>query len=179
VALTQTINTHFGCKVVVPGTGVVLNNEMDDFSAQPGVANYFGLIGGEANAIAPGKRPLSSMTPSIVLKGGKPILSVGAAGGPTIITATLEIILNVVDSGMDAQTAIDQPRFHHQWSPDELKVENAMNPALIADLKKRGHHVSEVSALRRVEMVFSERLTHGLAERLSRGRLALCAHLKT
>jgi gamma-glutamyltranspeptidase/glutathione hydrolase len=93
------------------------------------------------------------MTPSIVLRNGKPILSAGAAGGPTIITATLEIILNVVDSGLDAQTAIDQPRFHHQWSPDELKVESAMNPALIADLKKRGHHVGEVSAIAAAQAV--------------------------
>lgn len=141
VALTATVNTHFGSKVVIPGTGVVLNNEMDDFSAQPGAANYFGLVGGEANAIAPGKRPLSSMTPTIVLKNGTPILSVGAAGGPTIITTTLNIIVDVLDLGMDAQTAIDQPRFHHQWKPDELKVENTMNPALIADLQKRGHTV--------------------------------------
>jgi gamma-glutamyltranspeptidase/glutathione hydrolase len=147
VALTATINTHFGSKVVVPETGVVLNNEMDDFSAQPGAANYFGLVGGEANAIAPGKRPLSSMTPTIVLKDGKPILSVGAAGGPTIITQTLNIIVDVLDLGMDAQTAIDQPRFHHQWEPDELRVEQSMNPALIADLKKRGHIVRIETAI--------------------------------
>ena len=114
---------------------------MDDFSAQPGASNYFGLVGGEANAIAPGKRPLSSMTPTIVLKNGKPILSVGAAGGPTIISQTLNIIVDVLDLGMDAQTAIDQPRFHHQWKPDELKVEQSMSPALIGDLKKRGHLV--------------------------------------
>jgi gamma-glutamyltranspeptidase/glutathione hydrolase len=147
VALTATINTHFGSKVVIPGTGVVLNNEMDDFSAQPGATNYFGLIGGDANAIAPGKRPLSSMTPAIVLKNGKPILSVGAAGGPTIITQTLSIIVDVLDLGMDAQTAIDQPRFHHQWKPDELKVEQTMNPALIADLEKRGHIVRTETAI--------------------------------
>jgi gamma-glutamyltranspeptidase/glutathione hydrolase len=147
VALTATVNTHFGSKVVVPGTGVTLNNEMDDFSAQPGAANYFGLIGGEANAIAPGKRPLSSMTPTIVLKNAQPVLAVGAAGGPTIITATLEVLLDVVDLGMDAQTAIDRPRFHHQWSPDELKVEKTMAPALIANLKKRGHVVRKVGAL--------------------------------
>ncbi len=147
VALTTTINTHFGSKVVIPGTGVVMNNEMDDFSAQPGATNYFGLIGGEANAIAPGKRPLSSMTPAIVLKNGKPILSVGAAGGPTIITQTLNIIVDVLDLGMDAQSAIDQPRFHHQWKPDELKVEHAMSPALIADLRKRGHNVRAEAAI--------------------------------
>jgi gamma-glutamyltranspeptidase / glutathione hydrolase len=147
VALTATVNTHFGSKVVIPGTGVVMNNEMDDFSAQPGVANYFGLVGGEANAIAPGKRPLSSMAPTIVLKDGKPILSVGAAGGPTIISAAVNIVVNVVDLGMDAQRAIDQPRFHHQWKPDELEVERTMNPAVIADLKNRGHNVKTVGAI--------------------------------
>jgi gamma-glutamyltranspeptidase/glutathione hydrolase len=153
VALTATINTHFGSKVVIPGTGVVMNNEMDDFSAQPGAANYFGLIGGEANAIAPGKRPLSSMSPSIVLKNGKPILSVGAAGGPTIITQTLNIIVDVLDLGMDAQTAIDQPRFHNQWKPDELKVERTMNPALIADLEKRGHIIRTEAAIATAQAV--------------------------
>jgi gamma-glutamyltranspeptidase/glutathione hydrolase len=147
VALTATVNTHFGSKVVIPGTGVVLNNEMDDFSAQPGATNYFGLVGGDANAIAPGKRPLSSMTPTIVLKDGKPILSVGAAGGPTIITSTLNIIINVLDLGMDAQTAIDQPRFHHQWKPAELQVERSLDPKVAADLKKRGHIIRTESAI--------------------------------
>jgi gamma-glutamyltranspeptidase/glutathione hydrolase len=153
VALTATINTHFGSKVVIPGTGVVMNNEMDDFSAQPGASNYFGLVGGEANAIAPGKRPLSSMTPTIVLKDGKPILSLGAAGGPTIISATLNIIANVLDLGMDGQTAIDQPRFHHQWKPDELEVEKTMNPELIAELKKRGHIVRVETAIAAAQAV--------------------------
>jgi len=147
VALTATVNTHFGSKVVIPGTGVVLNNEMDDFSAQPGATNYFGLVGGDANSIAPGKRPLSSMTPTIVLKDGKPILSVGAAGGPTIISTTLNIIVNVLDLGMDAQTAIDQPRFHHQWKPAELEVERSMDPKVVADLKKRGHIIQTESAI--------------------------------
>jgi gamma-glutamyltranspeptidase/glutathione hydrolase len=147
VALTATVNTHFGSKVVIPGTGVVLNNEMDDFSAQPGATNYFGLVGGDANAIAPGKRPLSSMTPTIVLKDGKPILSVGAAGGPTIITTTLNIIVDVLDLGMDPQTAIDQPRFHHQWKPAELQVERSMNPTVVADLKKRGQVIRTESAI--------------------------------
>jgi gamma-glutamyltranspeptidase/glutathione hydrolase len=161
VALTTTINTHFGSKVVIPGTGVVLNNEMDDFSAQPGATNYFGLVGGEANAIAPGKRPLSSMTPTLVLKNGKPILSVGAAGGPTIITQTLNIIVDVLDLGMDAQTAIDQPRFHHQWKPDELRVERTMNPALIADLRKRGHVVREETAIAAAQAVGIDPKTGG------------------
>jgi gamma-glutamyltranspeptidase/glutathione hydrolase len=147
VAMTATVNTHFGSKVVIPGTGVVMNNQMDDFSAQPGAANYFGLVGGEANAIAPGKRPLSSMTPSIVLKDGRPILSVGAAGGPTIINQTLLNIVNVVDLDMDAQTAINQPKFHQQWNPDELKVERDLDPLLVAALKERGHVIREVNYL--------------------------------
>src|SRR5437588_3376830 len=99
VACTATINTGFGSKVVVPGTGIVLNNQMDDFSAQPGVANHFGLIGAEANAVAPGKRPLSNMSPTIVLRGDQPVLAVGAAGGPTIISQTLLAIVNVLDFG--------------------------------------------------------------------------------
>jgi len=147
VAMTATINTTFGSKVVIPGTGVVMNNQMDDFSAQPGVANHFGLIGAEANAIAPGKRPLSSMSPAIVLKDGRPILAVGAAGGPTIISQTLLNIIAVVDFGMDAQAAIAQPKFHDQWKPDELKVERKMDPALVAALAQRGNNVREVKFL--------------------------------
>jgi gamma-glutamyltranspeptidase/glutathione hydrolase len=147
VAMTATINTHFGSKVVIPGTGVLMNNQMDDFSAQPGVANHFGLVGAEANAIAPGKRPLSSMSPALVLKNNRPILSVGAAGGPTIISQTLLNIVGVVDLGMDAQTAINQPKFHHQWSPDELKVEEKMDPAVVAELVRRGQKVKKVKSL--------------------------------
>ena len=147
VAMTATINTEFGSKVVIPATGVLLNNQMDDFSAQPGVANHFGLVGAEANAIAPGKRPLSSMSPAMVLKDNRPILAVGAAGGPTIISQTLLNIVGVVDFGMDAQRAIDQPKFHHQWRPDELKVERKMDPAVAADLAKRGQNVREVNSL--------------------------------
>jgi gamma-glutamyltranspeptidase/glutathione hydrolase len=147
VAMTATINTEFGSKVVIPGTGVLLNNQMDDFSAQPGQANHFGLVGAEANAIAPGKRPLSSMSPAIVLKGNRPILAVGAAGGPTIISQTLLNIVGVVDLGMDAQRAIDQPKFHHQWRPDELKMEKKMDPALASALAKRGQTVRKVNSL--------------------------------
>jgi gamma-glutamyltranspeptidase/glutathione hydrolase len=147
VAMTATINTHFGSKVVIPGTGVLMNNQMDDFSAQPGLANHFGLVGAEANAIAPGKRPLSSMSPALVLKGNRPILSVGAAGGPTIISQTLLNIVGVVDLGMDAQRAISEPKFHHQWKPDELKVEEKMDPVVVAELVKRGQNVSKVSYL--------------------------------
>jgi gamma-glutamyltranspeptidase/glutathione hydrolase len=147
VALTATINTHFGSKVVIPGTGVVMNNEMDDFSMQPGVANYFGLVGAEANAVAPGKRPLSSMTPTIVLKGREPILSVGAAGGPTIINQTLLNLINVIDFGRDVQSAINEPKFHQQWRPDELRVEQGMDAAVVEGLKRKGHKIHLVSEL--------------------------------
>lgn len=147
VACTATINTSYGSKVVVPGTGVVLNNEMDDFSAQPGMANFFGLVGAEANAVAPGKRPLSSMSPTLVLKNGKPTLSVGAAGGPTIITQTLLAILHTVDFGLDPADALAQSRFHQQWSPDELRIEKTFPEAVRRELERRGHKLKEIDAM--------------------------------
>ncbi len=147
VACTATINTTFGSKVVVPGTGVVLNNEMDDFAAQPGVPNFFGLVGADANAVEARKRPLSSMSPTVVLRDGKPILSVGAAGGPTIISQTLLAIIRVVDFGHGPAEALKAPRFHHQWKPDALKLENAWSPAIAAELTRRGHRVERVGEL--------------------------------
>ena len=147
VACTATINTSYGSKVVVPGTGVVLNNEMDDFSAQPGTANFFGLVGAEANAVAPGKRPLSSMSPTLVLRNGQPILSVGAAGGPTIITQTLLAIIHVVDFGRDPAEALAQPRFHQQWSPDELRIEKKFSVELRRELERRGHTLKELDSI--------------------------------
>lgn len=145
VAMTQTINTAFGSKVVVPGTGVLLNNEMDDFAVQPGVPNAFKLVGAEANAIAPGKRPLSSMSPTLVFKDGAPFLSAGAAGGPTIITQTLLLISHVIDDGMAPGAALAQPRFHHQWNPDELKIETKFPEAIRAELKGQGHVLDETA----------------------------------
>jgi gamma-glutamyltranspeptidase/glutathione hydrolase len=147
VACTATVNTSFGCKVVVPGTGIVLNNQMDDFAIQPGVSNFFGLIGADANAVAPRKRPLSSMSPTIVLKDGKPILAVGAAGGPTIISQTLLIILYTLDFGMPLPEAMAATRFHHQWMPDELKIEKKAGTNVIAALEKFGHKVSSAREL--------------------------------
>jgi len=144
VACTATINTAFGSKVVVPGTGVLLNNEMDDFSIEPGVPNAFNLIGAEANAVAPGKRPLSSMSPTIVLNEGVPLLAIGAAGGPTIISQTLLAIINFVDYDMPVDALLSTPRFHHQWQPDELKIERLIGSAVAAELRMRGHTVSEV-----------------------------------
>jgi gamma-glutamyltranspeptidase/glutathione hydrolase len=147
VACTATINTTFGSKVVVPGTGVVLNNQMDDFSAQPGVPNHFGLVGNEANAVAPGKRPLSSMSPTVVVKDGKPILGVGAAGGPTIISQTLLAILHTIEFGQTPQAALAQPRFHHQWQPDELRIESSIAKPVLAELEKRGHKLAPTSSI--------------------------------
>lgn len=147
VALTATVNTTFGSKVVLPGTGIVLNNQMDDFSAQPGTTNYFGLVGAEANAIAPGKRPLSSMSPTLVLKAGEPILAVGAAGGPTIISQTLLAVLHVVEFGLGPGEALAQPRLHHQWKPDELVLEKGWPEGVVSELQRRGHTVRQVDRL--------------------------------
>jgi gamma-glutamyltranspeptidase / glutathione hydrolase len=139
VALNQTINTAFGSKVIVPGTGVLLNDEMDDFAVQPGVPNAFKLVGAEANSIAPGKRPLSSMSPTLVFKDGKPVLTVGAAGGPTIITQTLLLISNVIDQGMEPNAALKEPRFHQQWQPDELKIETTFGESTLTRVEAFGH----------------------------------------
>jgi gamma-glutamyltranspeptidase/glutathione hydrolase len=145
VGITTTLNTAFGSKVVVPGTGVFLNNQMDDFSIQPGVPNSFKLVGAEANAVAPLKRPLSSMSPTIVLKDERPILTIGAAGGPTIITQVLLVTTNHLALGDDLGAAQARPRFHHQWQPDELRVEKTMDAKVIHSLQSRGHVVREVT----------------------------------
>ncbi|MBL8892313.1 MAG: gamma-glutamyltransferase [Planctomycetaceae bacterium] len=148
VAMTQTINTSFGNKMYVPGTGIVLNNEMDDFSIAPGVANAFGLIGAEANAIAPGKRPLSSMSPTIVINSkGEPMLTCGAAGGPRIITSTLQIICRVIDLGQDIAEALQAPRVHQQWRPAEAMVEEKLDTSLRTKLAGWGHTIATTSAL--------------------------------
>jgi gamma-glutamyltranspeptidase/glutathione hydrolase len=146
VAITQTVNTSFGCKMIVPGTGIVLNNEMDDFSIAPGVRNAFGLVGSAANAVAPGKRPLSSMSPTIVVDGdGAPLLSCGAAGGPKIITTTLQVLVRVLDLGESIDQALAAPRLHHQWSPDKAVCEKAFEAGVIEELSKRGHAVERIS----------------------------------
>ena len=122
VANTYTLNLNYGVGLVADGTGILLNNELDDFAAKPGVPNSFGLVGGDANAPGPRKRPLSSMTPTIVLKNGKPFLVTGSPGGSRIITATLQIIINVIDRGMNIAEAVAAPRIHHQWLPDEVRA---------------------------------------------------------
>jgi gamma-glutamyltranspeptidase/glutathione hydrolase len=147
VACTATINTTFGSGVVIPDTGIVMNNEMDDFSAQPGMPNAFGLVGAEANAVAPGKRPLSSMSPTIVLKDGKPIFTVGAAGGPTIISQAVLAIINIIDHGMTPDQALGQARFHHQWKPNQLLVEKALGRKCIDSLIERGHKVKIIDSM--------------------------------
>ena len=143
VAVTYTLNAGYGSGVTVPGAGFLLNDEMDDFAAKPGSPNLFGLVQGEANAIAPGKRPLSSMVPTIVLKNGKPFLALGAPGGSRIITAVFQVMLNVIDFGMNLHDAIDFPRIHHQWKPDRLDIERGISPDTIALLKKAGYHIEE------------------------------------
>src|SRR5471032_979826 len=141
VAVTYTLNGGFGNGITVPGLGFLLNNEMDDFSSKPGTANMFGLVQGENNAIAPGKRPLSSMTPTIVVKDGKLFMTAGAPGGSRISTAVLQVILNVLDFGMNVQDAIDAPRVHHQWQPDKLSLERGISPDTVALLQSRGYDV--------------------------------------
>ena len=147
VACTATVNTTFGSGVVLPGTGIVMNNEMDDFSAQPGTPNAFGLIGAEANAVAPGKRPLSSMSPTIVLRDGKPVFTVGAAGGPTIISQAVLAIIHFIDHSMTPAKALGQARFHHQWKPNRLLVEKALGQATIDELRKMGHTVKVTDSI--------------------------------
>ena len=140
VAVTYTLNDWFGAKVAAAGTGVLLNNEMDDFTVKVGVPNLYGLVQGEANAIAPGKRPLSSMSPTIVNQGGKPVMVLGTPGGSRIITAVLHTILNVIDYGMNMQEAVDAPRFHQQWLPEATSVENfALSPDTRKLLEAMGH----------------------------------------
>ena len=145
-AVTYTLNGGYGSRVTAAGLGFLLNNEMDDFAPKPGEANMYGLIQGEANAIQPNKRPLSSMTPTIVLRDGKPYLALGSPGGPTIINSVLEVMVNVLDFGMNVQDAVNWPRFHHQWLPDELRLEPGYSPDTIALLEKRGYTVKRVRA---------------------------------
>ena len=141
VANTYTLNWSYGSGIVAKGTGILLNNEMDDFSAKPGEPNAFGLIGGEANAVQAGKTPLSSMTPTMLMKDGKVFLVTGSPGGSQIITTVLQTIVNVVDHGMNIQAATNAPRVHHQWWPDELLVERTLSPDTISLLRAKGHTV--------------------------------------
>jgi len=143
VSNTYTLNFSYGSGIAVPGAGFLLNNEMDDFSAKPGVMNAFGLLGGDANAIAAGKRPLSSMTPTIVFADGEPWFATGSPGGSRIITVVLQMIVNVIDHGMNFAEAANAPRMHHQWFPDVLALEAGFSPDTIRILQERGHDVQQ------------------------------------
>jgi gamma-glutamyltranspeptidase/glutathione hydrolase len=155
VAVTYTINGLFGAKVIAGNTGFFLNDEMDDFATKPGAANMFGLVQGQNNAIAPGKRPLSSMSPTIVLRDNQPFLVTGSPGGPRIITVTLETILNVIDYGMSVQAAVDAPRIHHQWLPDEVEVEPfGLSPDTEALLRSWGYTLHDQGPWGAAESIF-------------------------
>ncbi|MGM0982167.1 MAG: gamma-glutamyltransferase [Pseudomonadota bacterium] len=147
VSNTYTINFSYGSGIVVDGAGFLLNNEMDDFSAKPGVPNAYGLIGGEANKVEPSKRMLSSMTPTIVKRDGKNFLITGSPGGSRIITTTLQVLMNVIDHNMNIQSAVSAPRMHHQWLPDEIRVEAGFSPDTLELLKERGHTISQQPAM--------------------------------
>ena len=156
VACTLSVNTRFGSKILVPKTGIVLNNEIDDFAIHPS-GNVYGLVGNEANALQPKKRPLSSMTPTIILQGDRPELIVGAAGGPRIISATLQAIINVLDFHMPVKEAVEAPRIHHQWIPEEINVEAKLAPETKKSLERRGHTVKERTALGVVQAILAKR----------------------
>lgn len=153
VSNTYTINFSYGSGITVQGAGFLLNNEMDDFSAKPGVPNAYGLIGGEANKVEPGKRMLSSMSPTIVRKDDRNFLVTGSPGGSRIITTTLQVIMNVIDHGMNIQTAVSAPRIHHQWLPDEIRVEQGISPDTVRLLESRGHKVVSKSAMGAIQSI--------------------------
>ncbi len=153
VAVTTTLNDSYGSKTVIGGAGFFLNDEMDDFSAKPGVPNMYGALGGEANAIAPGKRMLSAMTPTIVLKNGIPFLVLGTPGGTTIPTSVFQTIVNIIDFGLSTQDAVNKPKFHHQWLPDSLFVERSFTyPARVA-LERIGYKIVERGGIGRTEVI--------------------------
>lgn len=147
VAVTYTLNTYFGSGIVAGQSGILMNNEMDDFSAKPGTPNVYGLVGGEANAVQPAKRPLSSMSPTIVAKDGKTWLVTGSPGGSRIITTVLQMVVNSIDFGMNVAEATNAPRFHHQWLPDQLRVEKGFSPDTLRLLEAKGQHVKVMPAM--------------------------------
>ncbi len=161
VSVTTTLNGQYGSKTVVGGAGFLLNNEMDDFSVKPGVPNMYGAVGGEANSILPGKRMLSSMTPSLVIKGNKPFMVVGTPGGTTIPTSVYQTIINVIDYGMNASDAINKPKFHHQWLPDEIQVEKDFPQDVRKELETMGYKITERSSIGRMEVI---KITDGKME---------------
>ncbi|WP_080558930.1 gamma-glutamyltransferase [Francisella tularensis] len=175
VSNTYTLNYSYGSGIVVPGTGIFLNNEMDDFAAKVGEANVFGLVQGEANTVAPNKRPLSSMTPTIVLdKDGKPFLATGSPGGSRIITTTLQVILNIIDFNMNLQAAVNNPRIHSQLWPEEIGVEQGISVDTINLLKKMGNTVTPYAAMGAAESVMSDgQYVYGAADPRRASALAI------
>ena len=163
VSNTYTLNFNYGLGLVAEGTGVLLNNELDDFTAAPGASNAFGLVGFEANLPGPGKRPLSSMSPTIVLKDGKPVLVTGSPGGSRIISAVMQVIVNVLDYRMDVAAAVAAPRLHHQWLPDEVRVEHGFTDETLAALRAKGHRVVEPMGQTSANSIAVSR--HGIARR--------------
>ena len=143
VAVTTTLNDSLGSRVTLEGLGFLLNDEMDDFASKQGIPNVYGLIQGPANAIASGKRPLSAMTPTMVLKDDKLFLVLGAEGGPTIISNVVAMIVSVIDHGLDIQEAVNAPRYHHQWMPDELELEDRISSDTIRLLRAKGHTIKQ------------------------------------
>ena len=169
VSVTTTLNGAYGSKLYCSELGFFLNNEMDDFSSKPGVPNMFGLIGAEANSIQPEKRMLSSMTPTIIEKNGNLFMSVGTPGGSTIITSVLQTILNVHEYNMTMQEAVDAPRFHHQWLPDEIEMEpHSFDENLIHQLQNKGYNINEKNSpvIGKVDgiMVLSDKTLEGGAD---------------
>ena len=169
VAVTTTLNGLYGSKVVVSGAGFFLNNEMDDFSVKPGVPNMFGAVGGEANAIKPGKRMLSSMTPTIVMKNGKPFIIVGTPGGTTIPTSVYQSIVNVIDFKLSPGMTVNAPKFHHQWLPEIVMVENHFPETTIQELEKKNYKVERVSQIGRTEMIVIDEKGNAVAVADGRG----------
>ncbi len=155
VSVTTTLNGSYGSRTVVTGAGFILNNQMDDFSVKPGVPNMYGAIGAEANAIAPGKRMLSSMSPTIVLKNNKPYLVVGTPGGTTIPTSVIQTIINIIDFGMSPMDAVNKPKFHHQWLPDEIMVEDDFSASTITGLQAMGYKVTKRGNIGRTEIIMT------------------------
>jgi gamma-glutamyltranspeptidase/glutathione hydrolase len=168
VAVTYTLNNLYGNGITAPGLGFLLNDEMDDFAAKPGVPNMFGVVGGDANAIEAGKRPLSSMTPTIITKDGKLFMAVGAPGGSRITTGVAQVILDVLDFHMNAQDAVDLPRFHEQWKPDKLFLQNGFPPQPAEALRRMGYDIEPVGGVARVEAIVVD---HGVLEGGTESRL--------
>ena len=166
VSNTYTINFSYGSGITVKGAGFLLNNEMDDFSAKPGEPNADGLIGGGANKVEPGKRMLSSMSPTIVRRDGRNYLVTGSPGGSRIITTNLQVILNVIDHNMNIQSAVSAPRIHHQWLPDEILIEQGISPDTVRLLEEKGHKVVTGNAMGAIQSILidSEGTLHGGAD---------------